>query len=161
MQFRIRSLWLLVSICCVAAFLYGRYRDYINLQLPILPVFVTSEIDNSYRHTKEFIEKNHPPKTENYWQERLDHVKPKMTVNALFKYVPSTGPSYSFLRPDMTQTFFYPVDAKFGVACIVSVTDKTIRVVKTHGVFEHSMAIDEYGGIDTEKIPGLEEFLLK
>ena len=84
-----------------------------------------------------------------------------MTVNALFKYVPSIGPSYSFLRPDLSQTFFYPVDAKFGVACIVSVNNKTIRVVKTHGVFAHSMAIDEHGGIDTEKIPGLKEFLVK
>ena len=163
MQIRLRTLFALTLICCIVAFGVSYFRDYINIRLtqsnPNLTEAELAEIDKDMQERVETLQTKHPPKTQEHWNNCLARVKPMMTADALMKYVPPVGPSYSLLRSDGTQAYFYPVDAKFGVACIMTTTNQ--RVLKPIGVFEHSCFLDDFGGIDLDGVPGLSKLLQK
>ncbi len=162
MQFRLRSLFILCLACCVLLFAFDYFRDFIRIPAggdsrPLTQPELAGLRDLATQKMGSIL-KDHPAKSTEYWDEQLKNVRTMATNDALFKYATPIGPSYSLLRSDGNQAYYYPVDAEYGVAVIMTTTNQ--RVVKPIGPFRHSRCLDEYGGIDMDRVSGLKTMLL-
>ena len=161
MRFSLRTLFLICAVAAICAVCVQRYRQYRQDYLPLPPNpnvhFVTQAEIDDIRKTPEFhrdqLKQHSPAKQQDYWERCLARVRPQMMAHALNKYVPPAGPSYSLLRSDGNQTYYYPIDEKHGVACVVDMND---RIVKPLFIFEHSLAVDSFGGITLDELPKIQ-----
>lgn len=166
-RFGLLSLFIAVALCAIATLCVREYldyrADYVNPPPDpserVLTQADIAKLRKNREHHRRILLTDFPAKSTAYWELQLAKVRPSMTCHALRRYVPSAGPSYSILRSDGNQTIYYPVDAKFGIACILKTTDQT--VVKTAGVFEHSLALDDFGGIDLNANPAAASILTR